>query len=94
MKRILILCLLLTSACTRTVVERPEPIVQTVVSKEPVVVPCKAREKVGERKTYVDTKEALDGAANIFERVKLLMAARAERIPREKLLEDTLDACK
>ncbi len=76
--------------------ERPEPIIKTVAVKVPVDSPDCAREAIAELGgplAYPDTKEALAAAENLFERVKLLLAARTLRIAREQALTDALAIC-
>lgn len=97
MKRIAIIaaCLAL-AACGTTRIERPEPIIRTVEVKVPVDDPACAREAVerlGAAPVYPDTGEAIRSAADLFERVKLLLAARELRIAREAALADALKAC-
>lgn len=75
---------------------RPEPIIQTVEVRVPVDDPACAREAVarlGEAPAYPDTPEALAAAPNLFERIKLLLAARELRGAREAALTDALAAC-
>lgn len=74
----------------------PEPIIRTVEIKVPVDDPACAREAVarlGGAPAYPDTGEAIRSAADLFERVKLLLAARELRIAREAALADALKAC-
>lgn len=97
MKRIAILaaCLALT-ACGTTRIERPEPIIRTVEVKVPVDDPACAREAVarlGKAPAYPDTSSAIRSASGLFERVKLLLAARELRIAREAALAAALKAC-
>lgn len=80
----LLLALLATlSACAHNKgssdVSRP---VETVEVKVAVPVPCAALGKLGAEPAYVDGDPALRTALNIFEQVKLLMAARQQRIQR------------
>ena len=97
MKRIAILAACLAiAACDTAGRERPEPIIQIKEVIKPVDDPKCAREaveKLGPAPAYPDTPEALRAAPNLFERVKLLMAAREVRIPREAALSDALKAC-
>lgn len=71
----------------------PEPIIRTIEVPVPVPQPCPGRETAGPRKVYPDTPEAIQSAPNIFERVKLLLLAREQRIARENVLEDIVDVC-
>jgi hypothetical protein len=90
-----IVLLILMTGCT-TARERPEPIIKVVEVKVPVDSPDCAREaarRLGGPLAYPDTGEALTAAESIFERVKLLLAARALRIARERALTDALEAC-
>jgi hypothetical protein len=51
--------------------------VRTVEVKVPVAVPCKP--DLGPAPSYPDTRAALMGAPDLFERVKLLLAGRELR---------------
>lgn len=97
MKRIAMLaaCLAL-AACGTTRIERPEPIIRTVEVQVPVDDPACARaavERIGPAPAYPDNATAIRSAADLFERVKLLLAARELRIAREAALADALKAC-
>lgn len=98
MRRVAIMALAIFSlpvAACKTM-ERPEPIIRTVEIKVPVDDPACAREAVarlGAAPAYPDTGEAIRSAADLFERVKLLLAARELRIAREAALADALKAC-
>lgn len=70
------------AACKTTGDVDPQPIVKTVEVKVPVAVPCKALEQLGVEPFYPDTNKALQGTADIFEQVRLLMAGRLMRIQR------------
>lgn len=68
------------SACGSPVAAPPAlPVVQTLEVKVPVPVPCKALDELRAEPTYADTPNAVAGAANIFERVSLLLSGRAQR---------------
>lgn len=69
-------------ACKTTGDVDPQPVVKTVEVKVPVTVPCKALEQLGVEPIYPDTNKALQGATDIFEQVRLLMAGRLMRIQR------------
>lgn len=76
--------------------ERPEPIIRTVEVQVPVDDPACARAAVaqlGETPAYPDAPAALQAAADLFERVKLLLAGRELRDAREAALTDALKAC-
>ena len=71
---------LLLSGCAHVAASPPEPVIRTVEVKVPVSVPCPALEQLGPTEpAYPDTNDALSSAANIFERVKLLLQGRAQR---------------
>jgi len=79
-------------ACSHT----PEPEIRTVEVRVPVDDPACARaavERLGEAPAYPDTSAAIRSASDLFERVKLLLAARELRIAREGALTDALKAC-
>ncbi|HEV2365065.1 MAG TPA: hypothetical protein VGS12_12810 [Caulobacteraceae bacterium] len=59
--------------------------------KIPVAVSCAA--DPGPDPAYVDTPSALGSAADLFERVKLLLAGRDQRIEREGELKAALSGC-
>ena len=74
---------LLLSGCAHVAAPPPEPVVRTVEVQVPVTVPCKALEDLGPTEpSYPDTNAALAGAADLFERVKLLLQGRALRSAR------------
>ena len=84
------------AGCGAATHERPEPIIKIVKVDVPVDSPDCAREAIAELGgplAYPDTKEALAAAENLFERVKLLLAARTLRIAREQALTDALAIC-
>lgn len=98
MKTVLILLAAgsLLAGCGGASRERPEPIIKVVEVKVPIDSPDCAREAVerlGGPPAYPDTGEALTEAQGLFERVKLLLAARALRIAREQALADALIIC-
>lgn len=96
MKRITIIAACMAVAACGGRVPPPEPIIRTVEIKVPVDDPKCAREAVerlGEAPAYPDTGEAIRSAADLFERVKLLLAARELRIAREVALANALKAC-
>lgn len=70
---------------------RPEPELQIVEVKVPVPAPCDP--KVGPDPAYVDADQALRAAPDLFERVKLLLAGRLQRIAREGELKAGLGVC-
>lgn len=74
----------------------PESIVQTVEVRVPVDDPACPREalaRLGPSPDYPDSDAALRAAADLFERVRLLMAGRALRMPREAALSEALAVC-
>ena len=77
-------------------VATPEPVIRTVEIAMPVddpECPRRALESLGSSPDYPDNAEAIQSAASIFERVQLLLAARALRIAREAALTAALEAC-
>lgn len=96
MRRIAILMgAMALAACTADGVP-PEPIIRTVEVIVPVDDPACPREalaRLGEEAAYPDTAEALREAADLFERVQLLLAGRSLRVPREAALTGALKAC-
>lgn len=96
MKRIAIIAALALGACSHTDTPPPEPTIKVVEVQVPVDDPACAREAVarlGEAPAYPDTPEAITAAANLFERVKLLLAGRELRAAREAALKGALEAC-
>jgi hypothetical protein len=89
----LILVLGLTGCGTKPLV-RPEPIIQTVEVKTPVIIPCDGLKAIGPDPVYPDTADAIKAAEDLFTRVKLLLSGREFRITREQAYKDALKACK
>ena len=92
MRLIITMAALALAGCAHIV----EPEIRTVEVKVPVDDPACARDAVarlGDAPAYPDTPDAILTASNIFERVKLLLAARELRIAREAALADALKAC-
>lgn len=80
MKKLIILAALALGACGgRVTMPPPEPIIRTVEVKVPVAVPCKALADMGDETAYPDAPAALQAAANIFDRVSLLLQGRVLR---------------
>lgn len=72
--------ILLLSGCAHVPAPPPEPRVVVKEVKVAVAVRCAALEELGPMEpSYSDTDGALAGAANIFERVKLLLQGRVQR---------------
>ncbi|HEV2362687.1 MAG TPA: hypothetical protein VGS12_00665 [Caulobacteraceae bacterium] len=69
----------------------PAPVIVTKDVNLPVAAPCAA--DPGPDPIYVDTASALAAAADLFERVKLLLAGREQRIAREGELKAALSGC-
>ena len=65
--------------------------VRSVEVRIPVAVPCDAR--TGPTPAYPDTDAALREAADLFERVKLLLAGRELREAREAELDAAVRGC-
>jgi len=68
-----------------------EPKIKIQIVKVPVPVACAP--DLGPEPSYPDTPEALQAAANIFERVKLLLEGRIERQQRLAVLNAAMKAC-
>lgn len=88
----MLVAILLTGCATRPL-RQPEPIIRTVEVKVPVPQPCPALQRIRPAPAYPDTAKAIQGAADIFERVKLLLAGRELRIAREASAEAAMGAC-
>lgn len=92
MKTIPLLSLsVLAAACASR--EPPEPQIRLVEVQVPIAQPCDAAARLGPAPAYPDTDEALRGAADIFEQVRLLVAGRLMRIARGGALEDAIGVC-
>lgn len=70
----------------------PEPIIKTVTVNVPVAVHCNP--EIGADPQYPDTPKAIQNAQSIFERVRILLAARIMRMQRERELVAALEGCK
>jgi len=72
---------------------KPAPIpqvqIKTVIEKVPV--PCEPRLPAPPQ--YADTTDALKGAGDIYDKVKLLLIGREQRLGREQVLEAAVQAC-
>ncbi len=68
-----------------------EPVVRTVTVSVPIAIPC--RPDLDAAPAYPDTAKALKEAADLFERVKILLAGRELRIARVAAVEGALKAC-
>ena len=80
--------LLALSACATT-----PPAPQIVTKTVQVAVPVACRPAIGAAPAYPDTDPALKAAPDVYQRVKLLVAGRLERIAREAELTAALSAC-
>lgn len=76
---IVLLLLILLTGCATTQSPPPEPVIRTVEVKVPVPQPCKALDELGAEPSYPDTDDAVRGAPDLFERVKLLLQGRLLR---------------
>jgi hypothetical protein len=74
-------------ACARGTT--PEPKIETVEVKVPVPVPCKANVDVHE--SYSDA--AAEAATDIFEKVRLLLVGREERMADVERLKGAVTGC-
>lgn len=82
------LALLSLAACATA----PEPRVKVERVEIPVVTPCAA--DPGPEPAYADTPAALAAGADILERVKLLLAGRAQRDARLAELGAAVTGCR
>lgn len=90
------LALVLIVACLSGCGHAPEPEIRTVEVRVPVDDPACSRaamERLGAAPAYPDTPEAIRGASDLFERVKLLLAGRGLRVAHEAALMAALKAC-
>jgi hypothetical protein len=82
------LSLLALAACATT-----PPAPQIVTKTVQVAVPVACNPAIGAAPAYPDTDAALKAAPDVYQRVKLLVAGRLERIAREAELSAALSAC-
>jgi len=87
--RILPLAALFALAACATTPPTPQIVTKTVQ----VAVPIACKPDVGPAPVYPDTDAALKAAPDVFQRVRLLVAGRLERIAREAQLSAALGAC-
>ncbi len=80
--------LLALTACA-TVPPTPQIVTKTVK----VAVPVACKPALGAAPAYPDVDAALKAAPDVYQRVKLLVAGRLERIAREAELNAALAAC-
>lgn len=92
MKRLTLVAALLLVSCASKPAPRPEPVVQIVEVAVPIPVACTP--DIGPEPTYIDTDAALIAAADLFERVKLLLAGRDQRIARDEVKTAALEGCR
>jgi hypothetical protein len=92
MKRTALIAVLLLAGCNTTPKVRPEPIVQLVEVKIPVVVACAP--DIGPEPVYADTPEAIAAAPDIYARTVLLLVGRIQRIARDAVKTAALDECR
>ena len=92
MNRALILSALLLASCGTTATTAPDPVVQVVEVRVPVAVPCDP--DIGPDPAYLDSDAALAAAGDLFDRVKLLLAGRGQRIGRDAVKTAALDGCR
>jgi hypothetical protein len=89
MKRLALVACLALGACAGG--PAPEQRIVTQRVEVPVAVQCKP--DIGQDPVYPDSDAALHAAPNIFERAKLVMAARLMRIQRDLEKSAALRAC-
>ena len=92
MKRLTLVAALLLASCASKPTPRPEPVVQLVEVAVPIAVACTP--DIGPEPVYIDTDAALKAAADLFERVKLLLAGRDQRIARDEVKTTALEGCR
>ena len=80
--------LMALTACATT-----PPAPQVVTKTVQVAVPVACKPAIGPEPAYPDTDAALKAASDVYQRVKLLVAGRLERIAREAALNAALGAC-
>jgi len=80
--------MLMLSACAST-----PPAPQIVTKTVQVAVPVACKPAIDTPPAYPDTDAALKAAPDVYQRVKLLVAGRLERISREAELTAALAAC-
>jgi len=86
----LVVCLgMLALAGCATTAPAPRIVTKTVQ----VAVPVSCKPALGPEPIYPDTDAALRAASDVYERVKLLVAGRLERIAHEALLNAAVAAC-
>lgn len=83
------------AGCSTAHLPPPEPIIRTVEVQVPVDNPECPRKALAElgNPAYPDTDDALRMAADLFERVKLLLAGRELREAREAVVIGALAEC-
>jgi hypothetical protein len=86
-----LLCIAL-ALCVASCAAAGEPRIVTKEVSVPVAVKCSA--DPGPAPAYVDTAEALKAAPDVFERVKLLLAGRLQRMAREAELVAANAGCR
>jgi len=79
---------LVLAACATT-----PPTPRIVTKTVQVAVPVSCKPAIAPAPAYPDTDAALKAAPDVFQRVRLLVAGRLERIAREAELNAALDAC-
>jgi hypothetical protein len=87
-RAIIPLSLLALAACATT-----PPAPQIVTKTVQVAVPVNCKPAIGPAPAYPDTDAALKAAPDVYQRVRLLVAGRLERIAREAELTAGLSAC-
>ncbi|TXH54313.1 MAG: hypothetical protein E6Q97_11185 [Desulfurellales bacterium] len=93
MKKLIFLPIALSGCAAHVTAPPPLPVVRTIEVKTPVAVPCKPIEELGDEPSYPDTTPALQTAADIFARVKLLLQGRALRDARLRRYKAAKESC-
>lgn len=93
MRKLFLLPMLLGGCAAHVTAPPPLPVVRTVEVKTPVALPCPPLEELGAEPSYPDTTPALQNAADIFSRVKLLLQGRALRDARLRRYKAAKESC-
>lgn len=89
--RVAVLAALALGACAHGPENPVEPIVRVQTVNVPVPVPCKP--DTGPEPSFADSPEAIQSAADIYDRVKLMLAGRAQRAAWLEVQRAALQGC-
>lgn len=87
-----VLCWPILTAASCATTRAPEPTIVTQRVEIPVAVPCAA--DPGPDPAYADANPALQAAADLYDRVRLLLAGRDQRQARELELKAAVAGCR